>query len=87
MGLSSLPKRKEQLAELYRYIEENATAEAALRYTTAVVDYCEGLETPRMARPIEFYPLTSHRAPQDPLYAAARTTAPMSHPPVVPCPA
>ena len=39
------PEAEEQLAELYRYIEENATADVALTYTTAVVDYCEGLGT------------------------------------------
>jgi toxin ParE1/3/4 len=39
------PEAEEQLAELYRYIEENATAEVALRYTSAVVAYCEGLAT------------------------------------------
>ena len=31
--------------ELYDYIEENASAAVALRYTTAVVEYCEGLTT------------------------------------------
>jgi hypothetical protein len=29
---------EEQLAELYRYIEENATADVALRYTSAIVE-------------------------------------------------
>jgi toxin ParE1/3/4 len=44
-GVVFTPEAEEQLAELYRYIEENATADVALRYTTAVVQYCEGLET------------------------------------------
>jgi hypothetical protein len=39
------PEGEEELAELYRYIEENATADVALRYTTAAVEYCEGLAT------------------------------------------
>ena len=44
-GVVFTPEAEEQLTELYRYIEENATADVALRYTTAVVEYCEGLET------------------------------------------
>jgi len=39
------PEAEEQLAELYRYIAENADADVALRYTNAVVKYCEGLAT------------------------------------------
>ena len=39
------PEAEEQLAELYQYIAENATAEVALGYTSAVVEYCEGLAT------------------------------------------
>jgi toxin ParE1/3/4 len=39
------PEAEEDLAELYRYIEENASADVALRYTSAVVEYCEGLTT------------------------------------------
>ena len=39
------PEAEEQLAELYRYIEENATAAVALSYTSSVVAYCEGLAT------------------------------------------
>ena len=38
------PEAEEQLAELYRYITEKATAETALRYTTAIVDYCEAMK-------------------------------------------
>ena len=37
------PEAEEQLAELYRYIAGNATEDVALRYTTAVVEYCEAL--------------------------------------------
>jgi toxin ParE1/3/4 len=44
-GVVFTPEAEEQLVELYRYIEDNATADVALRYTTAVVEYCEGLET------------------------------------------
>jgi toxin ParE1/3/4 len=39
-GVVFTPEAEEQLAELYRYIEENATADVALNYTTAVVEYC-----------------------------------------------
>ena len=39
------PEAEEQLAEFYRYIAGNATEDVALRYTTAVVEYCEGLAT------------------------------------------
>ena len=39
------PEAEEQLAELYRYIEENATAAIALNYTNSVVEYCEALAT------------------------------------------
>jgi toxin ParE1/3/4 len=35
------PEAEEDLAELYRYIEENASADVAPRYTSAVVEYCE----------------------------------------------
>jgi plasmid stabilization system protein ParE len=31
------PEAEEQLADLYRYIEENATADVALRYTSAIL--------------------------------------------------
>ena len=44
-GVVFTPEAEEQLAELYRYIEENASPEVALHYTTAVVEYCLGLET------------------------------------------
>lgn len=39
------PEAEEQLVELYLYIAENATAEVALRYTSAVVERCESLGT------------------------------------------
>jgi toxin ParE1/3/4 len=60
------PEAEEQLAELYRYIEENATAAVALSYTSAVVEYCEGLATFRcvgrratMCVPVFVLPRTS----------------------------
>jgi toxin ParE1/3/4 len=58
------PEAEEQLAELYRYIEENATADVALRYTTAVVEYCEGLAT---------FPLRG--TPRDDIRPGLRTTS------------
>ena len=39
------PEAEEQLAELYRYIAENANSDVALPDTNAVIEYCEGLET------------------------------------------
>jgi toxin ParE1/3/4 len=44
-GVVFTPEAEEQLAELYRYIEENATSAVALSYTSSVVEYCEGLAT------------------------------------------
>jgi toxin ParE1/3/4 len=44
-GVVFTPEAEEQLAELYRYIEESASPEVALHYTTRVVEYCLGLET------------------------------------------
>jgi toxin ParE1/3/4 len=44
-GVVFTPEAEEQLAELYRYIEENASPEVALHYTSAVVEYCLGLDT------------------------------------------
>jgi plasmid stabilization system protein ParE len=38
------PEAAEQLLELYRYIAAAASAEIAVRYTSAIVTYCEGLE-------------------------------------------
>lgn len=35
------PEAEEELAEIYRYIEENASAEIALRYTGEIVEHCE----------------------------------------------
>ncbi len=44
------PEAEEQLAELYCYIEGEASPEIALRYTSAIVGYCEGFrELPRRA--------------------------------------
>lgn len=39
------PEAEAQLLELYRYIALAASPDIALRYTDAVVAYCEGLET------------------------------------------
>ena len=39
------PEAEAQLLELYRYIALAASPEIALRYTDAIVAYCEGLET------------------------------------------
>src|SRR5262249_45520430 len=58
------PEAEEQLAELYRYIEENATADVALRYTSAIVEYCEGLGT---------FPLRG--TPRDDIRPGLRTTS------------
>ena len=58
------PEAEEQLAELYRYIEENATAAVALGYTNSVVEYCEGLAT---------FPLRG--TPRDDVRPGLRTTA------------
>lgn len=37
-GVVFTPEAEEQIAELYRYIEENASPEVALHYTSAVDD-------------------------------------------------
>jgi len=37
------PEATEQLAELYQYIALEASPEIALRYTEAIVNYCESL--------------------------------------------
>jgi plasmid stabilization system protein ParE len=65
------PEAEEQLAELYRYIEGNATADVALRYTTAVVEYCEGLAT---------FPL--RWTPRDDIRPGLRTTS-KGHPAII----
>ena len=39
------PEAEEQLAELYRYIAAQGAPLNALRYTEAIVAYCEGLTT------------------------------------------
>ncbi|MDP2242123.1 MAG: type II toxin-antitoxin system RelE/ParE family toxin [Burkholderiales bacterium] len=39
------PEAQEQLAALYRYIAAAAAPEIAERYTSAIVAYCEGLQT------------------------------------------
>jgi toxin ParE1/3/4 len=44
------PEAEEELAALYRYIKDQASPEIALRYTSAIVDHCEGLgDFPRRA--------------------------------------
>jgi len=37
------PEATEQLAELYQYIALEASPEIALRYTEAIINYCESL--------------------------------------------
>lgn len=39
------PEAQEQLAALYRYIAAAASPQIAERYTSAIVTYCEGLQT------------------------------------------
>ena len=39
------PEAQEQLAQLYRYIAEHASSEIALRYTGAIIEHCEAMET------------------------------------------
>ncbi len=39
------PEAQEQLAALYRYIAATASPAIAERYTSAIVTYCEGLQT------------------------------------------
>lgn len=39
------PEAEEQLAALYRYIAGAASPEIAERYTSAIVTYCESLQT------------------------------------------
>jgi toxin ParE1/3/4 len=46
------PEAEEQLAMLYRFIADPDSAEIAYRYTSAIVEYCEGMENvPRRPRP------------------------------------
>jgi len=39
------PEAQEQLVALYRYIAATASPEIAAHYTSAIVAYCEGLQT------------------------------------------
>ncbi|MBZ0094093.1 MAG: type II toxin-antitoxin system RelE/ParE family toxin [Sulfuricella sp.] len=39
------PEAQDQLAELYRYIAAATSPQIAERYTSAIVTYCEGLQT------------------------------------------
>lgn len=57
------PDAEEQLVNLYSYIEKNASAEIALRYTNAVVEHCESLGT-----------LPHRGTPRDDVRAGLRTT-------------
>lgn len=57
------PEAEEQLVKLYLYIEENASAEIALRYTDAVVEHCESLGT-----------LPHRGTPRDDIRPGLRTT-------------
>jgi plasmid stabilization system protein ParE len=44
------PEAEDQLAALYSYIREKASAEIALRYTSAIIEHCESLrDFPRRA--------------------------------------
>lgn len=57
------PEAEEEPVRLYRYIEENASAEIALRYTNAVTEHCENLGT-----------LLHSGTPRDELRPGLRTT-------------
>ena len=39
------PEAEEQLAELYHYIAAKASANIAIRYTNAIVDYCDSMKS------------------------------------------
>ena len=39
------PEAQEQLADIFRYIAEAASLEIGIRYTDAIVGYCESLRT------------------------------------------
>ncbi len=39
------PEAEEQLAALYNYIADAASPDIAEQYVSAVIDYCEGLQT------------------------------------------
>lgn len=39
------PEAEEQLVALYNHIADAASPDIAKRYTEAIVDYCEGLDT------------------------------------------
>ena len=45
------PEAEEQLAALYRYIASAAASDMALRYTDAIITYCESLQTFPSAAP------------------------------------
>lgn len=58
------PEAQEQLAALYRYIAAAASPEIAERYTSAIVTYCEGLQTSRIEAPaaMTYAPACASRA-------------------------
>jgi toxin ParE1/3/4 len=39
------PEAEDQLVALYRYIADEVSHEIALRYTTAIVEFCQGFST------------------------------------------
>lgn len=57
------PEAEEQLVKLYSYIEENTSAEFALRYTNSVIEHCENLGT-----------LPHRGTPRDDIRLGLRTT-------------
>lgn len=38
------PEAADQLVEIYRYITVNASPEIAENYTSAIIEYCEGMQ-------------------------------------------
>lgn len=38
------PEAQQQLAELYHYIAAKGSPDTALRYTSAIIDYCESIK-------------------------------------------
>jgi plasmid stabilization system protein ParE len=43
-GVIFTPEAQAQLHELYDYIADRSSAHTALRYTTAIVDYCSAMK-------------------------------------------
>jgi plasmid stabilization system protein ParE len=44
------PEAEEQLVELYRYIANDASPAVAEKFTSAIVEFCEGWPISRIAR-------------------------------------